>query len=57
MFSVTPIFFQINMAPKKSAFITFLTCYRDDEIKNGKKPSSYDQLRNKLSPIWNVSNL
>lgn len=42
------------MAPKKTAFFTFLACYRDDEIKSGKKPSSYNQLRIKLLPIWNI---
>ncbi|XP_025203187.1 protein maelstrom homolog isoform X2 [Melanaphis sacchari] len=41
------------MAPKKSAFFIFLASYRDDEIKNGRKPSNFQQLRTELTPIWN----
>ncbi|XP_026818394.1 uncharacterized protein LOC113557211 isoform X1 [Rhopalosiphum maidis] len=41
------------MAPKKSAYFIFLACHRDDEIKKGKKPSNYQELNFKLSPIWN----
>lgn len=44
------------MAPKKNAFSTFVNCYKNDEIKKGKKPRSFQELVNILTPVWNVSN-
>ncbi|XP_060845373.1 uncharacterized protein LOC132924956 [Rhopalosiphum padi] len=41
------------MAPKKSAYFTFLKRYRDYEIRKGRQPSSYEQLSVSLSPVWN----
>ncbi|XP_026806579.1 protein maelstrom 1-like [Rhopalosiphum maidis] len=41
------------MATKKNAFYIFLTDYRNEEINKGNKPSSFQQLSNKLAPIWN----
>lgn len=43
------------MAPKKNAFFVFLTQYRDEEIQQGKRPSNFQTLAKKLTPIWNAS--
>jgi len=45
------------MAPKKTPFVVFLACHQDEEIKKGNKAPSFKELRAKLTPIWNVSNL
>ncbi|KAL5237523.1 hypothetical protein ACI65C_004933 [Semiaphis heraclei] len=39
---------------KKSAFVFFLDCHRDEEINKGNKPPSFEQLVSKLTPIWNT---
>jgi len=41
------------MAPKKNGFFMFVSSYRDSE--ETQKLTSFQQLSEKLSPIWNVS--
>lgn len=43
------------MAPKKNAFSIFINCYQNDEIKNGRKPKTFQESVNILTSIWNVS--
>lgn len=49
-------FFSRSMAPKKSAFSTFVSCYKNDENKSGKKYRNFQELVDILKPVWNVSN-
>jgi len=45
------------MSPKKSGFTAFIESYRDEEIKEGKTPTSLQKLSVILTPSWNVSNI
>lgn len=43
------------MAPKKNAFFMFMSSYRDSEKQKNQKLTSFQQLSQKLTPIWEVS--
>lgn len=49
-------FLEINMAPKKNAFYAFINHHKNQEMRNGKQPSSFQVLANQLRDTWNVSN-
>jgi len=41
------------MAPKKNAFSIFIYNHRNEEIKKGNTPPSFQQLATVLTPLWN----
>lgn len=44
------------MPPKRNAFYMFIMNYRNEEIKQRKKPTPFQELCVTLAPLWNVSN-
>jgi hypothetical protein len=44
------------MSPKKNAFFAFVTEYQKEQMIDQNISFSFQQLADKLTPIWNVSN-
>lgn len=44
------------MPPKKNAFFAFVTEYKNEHMTDQNISLNFQQLADKLTPVWNVSN-